>query len=184
MATSANSTLAPSRRDFFGSAVGAGAAAAQPPIFTVAIFAADAALLALGVRAAGLIAESDRLWRDVDAADELIEEMARPVPQKPRDVQLHATDAAYLDAMRRYETEKATYDERHAQITTRTSREAKEANAYAADEAMADACLALAGMRATTLEGLVAKARAAGSYNRAGLRDSIVADLLVMGEAA
>lgn len=184
MADLANSTRTPSRRALLSIAA-ASATLGSVTGLRIAVAAEadpDAAILALSARAAQLIEASDRLWHNVDAADELIEEMTRPVPAQPGGPGSYGMPTErFADAMRRYEAERATYDARHAQISERVNREGLEAAAYAADEAMSDTCLELAKMRATTLGGLVAKARVAGSYNRAGLRDSIVADIIAMG---
>lgn len=181
MAVTANSTPVPSRRAFFGSAIAAGAVVAQIPTLPAI---ADAAILAFAPAVEALIARSNGLERDRLAAEELINEMTGPPPKEPRDAAFFPCFADYQAAMTRHRAAMEMRGTQMAEVETRTGFAALEASCDTAYADLVEAREQLVGMRPTTLEGMIAKARVAGLTEWADLDRSIIADLLAMDAAA
>lgn len=180
MASTANSTRTPSRRQFFGSAAGAGMAAAQPPIFTAAIFAADAALLALGAKFAVLYEAADRACDRQSDAEEVCFAVLPARPKVPRDIHRFARDSDYRDAFQKYKADSAEYERLREQaeesVGLAALKEVSRKTAAAAAVVLEEA----KQIRATTLEGLVVKARMADQWDSQTMVASVMADLLAV----
>lgn len=140
----------------------------------------DAGLLALGPMISELVAASDRANALHAEAEERSFDMIGPAPTKPKDIQLYPTDAAYHGAMQRYARECAKHAKRRARAEKVTNLTALEEAANEADSALLRETRRLADMRATTLEGLIFKARWVERGADEELKDGIVADLLAM----
>jgi hypothetical protein len=176
--------LQPSRRGLMIAMAGGAAASGIAIPALAAEPHPDAAILATEASTLALITEAKRLDAELAAAEELVEEMTRPVPQPPRDVQLFATDAAYAKAVQDHAEHSVVYWTRVAQIEARVGVEGLLDACHAADQTAIAACRELEGMRATTLDGLAVKARIGTRWAGTKLHASIVADLLAMGAAA
>lgn len=180
MADVLDSTPTPSRRRFFGSAIAAGVLVAQSPLF-IEPDPQDSVVMRLASLATALRAKEQACGNAICEIETQCHEMAGPVPEKPVcHRKAFATWAEYDGAVDVWQAELKARD---ARLTA-----AGEALGFGAAEAAWNAAIAafwpvvkeLTTTRATTLEGVIAKARIADAERDDDLTASLVADLLAM----
>lgn len=150
----------------------------------------DAELLATGLCLLHLLDEAEVAQEAYLEAERIIEDTVGKAPEQPQSRQSHPTDMAYYDAKSRWEEQFKNFCNRRIEAE-KLARLSDHDDAWAAFEnRLEKACAAFAAMRATSLDGLILKARAAEREICADwdawddLRRSIVTDLLAMGGEA
>ena len=145
----------------------------------------DAALLALAATIPALAKRSLTLGREHDRIEAACFAEAGPEPEKPRCRPSAFPDFQDFDrAMDAWQAELRARDARLVAAGAALGIN-DAARAYAAaEDALLDACWAISEIRATTMAGLIAKARLAEAHHVPELRDSLLADLVAMGGRA